>query len=525
MVEIATISSVAEKNMKVALCYPPLQGPGIPLLSQNRQFQWYRSPFTGYTIYPVVPASAATLLKSKGYDVLWEDCVAERKSYAEFLQIMAKEHPDLIAIESKTPTVKQHWQIIDDLKQLFPQMLTVLMGDHVTALPAESLLQSNVDYILTGGDFDFRLLNLVDYLSGKLPDLGEGIYYRKKDGQVSSTKGNQRGYDLNQLPLIDRELTKWWLYSGDNGNFKYKPHTYTMIGRDCWWRRPSRDGKAGCTFCSWTSIFPTWRKAKPKKLLNEIGNLIDLGIKEVFDDTGTFPIGEWLQQFCLGMIKHRYNKRIVLGCNMRAGALRKEEFALMKKANFRFILYGLESANQETIERLNKGTTVESFTESVKLAKKAGLEPHVTTMFGYPWETKKDAQKTVDYIYSLFAKDYIATMQATILMPYPGTALYDEAKEKGWLLTDDYDKYDMSEPILSCPMTEQELKAVVRASYNAFWSPHYLLRRLMAVRNLYDLRFLGFLGAKYVSKLLDFLPKQASESTNRPAHSIPVATA
>ncbi|HLB60859.1 MAG TPA: cobalamin B12-binding domain-containing protein, partial [Patescibacteria group bacterium] len=154
--------------MKIAICYPPLYGPGVPLLSQNRQFQWYRSPVTSYVIYPVVPAYAATALKKNGYDVYWLDYVAERKSYQELVDTIRREQIDLIAMETKTPVVKQHWRIINDLKRQFSGRLTcVLMGDHVTAFPEESLRRSKVDYVVTGGDFDIRLLNLANYLSGK----------------------------------------------------------------------------------------------------------------------------------------------------------------------------------------------------------------------------------------------------------------------------------------------------------------------------------------------------------------------
>lgn len=496
--------------MKIAICYPPLKGPGVALLGQNRQFQWFRSPVSSYVIYPVVPASAATLLSKSGHEVLWLDCLAQKLNYVEFINVLKKEKPDVIAMESKTPVIKQHWKIIDDLKIKFPNMKLVLMGDHVSALPEESLNLSSVDYVLVGGDFDFRLLELVDYISGKSKKLGVGVgvCYRDKKGKIIHTGGSHRGYDLNSLPIIDRELTKWKFYAKGNGNFKYTPNTYTMVGRDCWWRRPSQNGKAGCTFCSWTSIFPTWSKASPDKLLDEIGYLIGLGVKEVFDDTGTFPVGgKWLEQFCAGMIERGYHKKIVMGCNMRAGALTKKQYQLLGRANFRFILYGLESVNQKTLDKINKGTTAKQLEQSLSWAKKSGLEPHITTMFGYPWETKRDAMRTVRFIHRLFKKGLIDTMQATILIPYPGTTLYDQAKENNWLTTTDYARYDMSEPVLKTLLSDKELKKIVRDSYSAFWSLGYIKRRLVGIRSIDDLKFLAFLGTKYVSKLLDFLPK------------------
>ena len=98
--------------MKVAISYPPLENDkGIPLLSQNRQFQWFCEPTY---IYPIVPAYAATLLSKKGHEVIWDDGIAEEKSYDKWLDDLTKEEPDLIAMETKTPVVKKHWQVIND---------------------------------------------------------------------------------------------------------------------------------------------------------------------------------------------------------------------------------------------------------------------------------------------------------------------------------------------------------------------------------------------------------------------------
>ena len=66
--------------MKVSISYPPLEnGNGVPLLGQNRQFQWFKEPTY---IYPMIPAYAATLLKEAGYDFLWDDAISEEKSYS-----------------------------------------------------------------------------------------------------------------------------------------------------------------------------------------------------------------------------------------------------------------------------------------------------------------------------------------------------------------------------------------------------------------------------------------------------------
>ncbi|MCX6743791.1 MAG: radical SAM protein, partial [Candidatus Parcubacteria bacterium] len=425
--------------MKISISFPPLvSDKGTPLLTQNRQFQWFNSPTY---IYPMVPAYAATLLKQSGYEVFWDDAIAENLTYEQWQARIIAERPSLIAIETKTPVIKRHWQIINELKQLSLkienwELKIVLMGDHVTALPKESLLNSQVDFVIQGGDYDFMLLNLVNHLEGK-EELKGGLWFRQNNEIKNSGLYSLRDNSLDDLPMIDRNLTKWQLYAYKNGNYKYTPGSYMMSARDCWWGR--------CTFCSWTTMFPgnSYRARSAAKALDEVGLLIDLGVKEIMEDSGTLPIGSWLEDFCQGMIDRGYNKKTKIDCNMRINAISDlKTWQLMKKAGFRLVLFGLESANQKTLKRINKNLRVDEIETNLKLCKQAGLEPHITAMVGYPWESKADAQKTIELAKNLFKKSYVDTLQATIVIPYPGTPLYDYCLKNNLLNFTDYDRFD-----------------------------------------------------------------------------------
>ena len=485
--------------MKISISYPPINsGKGTPLLSQNRQFQWFSEPTY---VYPIVPAYAATLLSNAGYTVVWDDGIAEEKSYSQWLSDLESNNPDVVMIETKTPVVKKHWRIIEDIKEVCSETKVVLAGDHVTALPQESMRNSKVDYVLTGGDYDFLLLNLVRSLEGK-EKLEGGIWYRK-NGEARSSGSFQLNHDLNSLPFIDRDLTRWQLYSEKNGNFKETPGTYTMVGRDCWWRK-----NGGCTFCSWPTLYPNFRVRKPELLVSEIGMLIeDYGVKEVFDDTGTFPVGSWLRKFCKLMIEHGYNKEVYFSCNMRFGTLTFEDYKIMKKAGFRMLLFGLESANQRTLDLLNKGLTVKAIVDGCRMAKKAGLEPHITVMVGYPWETRDDALNTLRLVKMLMERGWAVTLQSTIVMPYPGTKLYEEALENGWFRIDprDYDGFDMKEPVLkTLDMEPEEVMRICDDIYKVFLSPEYLFRQLTRIRSWRDLRYSLRGTAKVLGHIRDF---------------------
>jgi len=487
--------------MKVCISYPPIpDGLGVPMVGQNRQFQWFSVPTY---IYPMVPSYAATLLRQEGFKVIWDDAIAEELTYEQWLRRIEKVKPDLMMIETKTPVVKRHWRIINHLKELLPDTIVVLVGDHVTALPEESFRFSKVDYVLTGGDYDFLLLNLAKHIRGD-PDakvLEPGIWYRTKSGEIKTTGKFRLDHDLTELPFIDRDLTKWWLYAYKNGNFKRVPGTYTMVGRDCWWRK-----NGGCTFCAWTVLYPIFRVRKPEQLVEEIAYVVDkYGIKEVFDDTGTFPVGKWLRDFCKLMVEYGLSEKIYFSCNMRFGALRKEDYRVMKKAGFRMLLFGLESANQETLDRINKGIKVSDIIRECKWASEAGLEPHLTIMVGYPWETREQAWRTFALAKYLFDKGWAKTLQVTIVIPYPGTRLFYEALKNNWLKTLDWDEYDMTKPVMKTALPDEDIKTMCRIIYLLHASPSHVMQLVANVKTTDDIKYIirGFF--KVIGHVKDFL--------------------
>jgi radical SAM superfamily enzyme YgiQ (UPF0313 family) len=465
----------------------------------------------------MVPAYAASLLKQGGYEVFWDDGIAEGLTYAAWLERLVKQAPRLIALETKTPVVKRHWKIIDEVKLRLPDARVILMGDHVAALPLESFRESRVDVVIASGDYDFALREITDVFSGRKKHVTDGGIYLRARGEefdASNLKvllgeggeivfhtgpADLRQHDLKALPPIDRELSRWQLYALKNGNFKHLPGTYTMAGRDCWWGR--------CDFCSWASLYPgrTYRTFPVRRQLDELGMLIErYRVKEVFDDSGCFPGGEWLEEFCRGVVDRGYHQKVMLGCNMRVGALTADQFMLMKKANFRFILLGLESVNQHTLDRLTKGIRVEQIEQTCRMAKKAGLEPHITAMVGYPWESRHDAEETINLARNLFKKGYIDSLQATIVVPYPGTPMFEEALAKGWLLTLDWDEYDMKRSVWKSPVDSADVMRLTRGLYRAALHPIFIIRKILSIRDLDDLRFYLRAARKLFAHLTDF---------------------
>ena len=465
--------------MRIAIAYPPLKSEkGVALLTQNRQFQWFSRPTY---IFPVVPATAATLLKQAGHEVLFLDGIAAELTAEEFDRRLAEFAPDFVVIETKTPVVKRHWQWIDS-----HGYRVIMVGDHVTALPEESISKPGVWAIIPGGDWDCGLL---DFLNG---DRHAGIYpFALRES-------------LRELPWIDRELVHWELYAKKNGNFRRTPGTYVMSGRDCW------HGK--CTFCSWTTLYPKYRTRDPIDVVNEIEMLVGkYGVKEVMDDSGTFPVGEWLTTFCNEMIRRGLPKKVRIDCNMRFGRLTLEDYRLMRRAGFQFVLFGVESANQETLDRFCKRLKVEDVVQGCDWAHKAGLDGPLTFMVGHAWEGPEEIAKTVALARRLLANGWASTLQCTLTIPYPGTPLFKQLDAANGLVTKDWDAYDMRQAITKTPLVgEDEIKCAIQQVYRGFLQPRALWHRLTSTRTMFDFGFYYRGVRSLIGHLTDFRTQKVS---------------
>ena len=152
--------------MKTAVLYPPFRKDGeLPLLTQNRHLKFSKT--LEVRIFPLVPGHLATNLKHLGHEVLWLDGINRRMSDEEYEKHLDDFKPEIVFLETKAPVVKRHWKYIEELKAKYPGIKTVLMGDHVSYFPEESILNSQTDYVITGGDYDIVGRNLVQHLAGK----------------------------------------------------------------------------------------------------------------------------------------------------------------------------------------------------------------------------------------------------------------------------------------------------------------------------------------------------------------------
>jgi anaerobic magnesium-protoporphyrin IX monomethyl ester cyclase len=263
------------------------------------------------------------------------------------------------------------------------------------------------------------------------------------------------GIEFLDLPRPDRVFTRAMdkCYQ-DNGNFKYLPGTYIQSAKGCWW------GK--CTFC--VEKKSHYYRRSVSSVIEEIKECKALGYKEIFDDAGTFSTDDWwLDEFLTKLTP--ISKGIRFSCNMRMVDI---DYALLRHSGFRMVLFGVESANQQTLDIINKGVKCEDI-KYIKKASEAGLEPHVAVMFGFPGESDKDAINTLRLVHYLLTRGYAKTAQASF---------YNHAGE----------------------CSQENHRRYVRKLYDVWKNPRFWFNKIRDIHNVDDLKYLWRAIKKGVSR-------------------------
>jgi anaerobic magnesium-protoporphyrin IX monomethyl ester cyclase len=487
--------------MRVAISYPPIVNSHgqKAMVSQNRNVQFFKKPTY---LLPVTYSQAATWLRDLGNEVYWDDGNAQLKTYQKWLDDLVNWRPEMVVLESTTPVMKFYWNTINQIKQSLPDTIVVMTGFHSMRMPEETLHKSEADLVIRSSHVDFVLARLVPYIeknkSWRLTCSLEGLFIRMKAHELRSTGNFRQVEPLDNTPLVDREFVEWKNYAFENGNFLQTPGTYaSSVIRDCMF------GK--CTFCRYNGPDLTFSMMTVERSLNEYEDLINRhGVKEIFDDSGVWYRGKEARQFAQGIIDRGLHKRgCYFGINTRFEYLDEDTIKLMGKANFRFILLGYEAADEETLQRLNKGYQLQHVENCLKWMTKYGMHPHLTIMVGYYWQTQEQLDNTVSEVKRLMISGLARTLQVTLCTPLDYTPYHQECIKNGVLLTDNYDDFDMSKLIVRTPIPHDQYYKAVREMYSVAFHPLFILRQVLFLFSFRkrDWQFLFTYGIRAVRRV------------------------
>jgi radical SAM superfamily enzyme YgiQ (UPF0313 family) len=210
----------------------------------------------------------------------------------------------------------------------------------------------------------------------------------------------------------------------------------------------------------------------------------DYNAREIsfWDDTMT-QNRNWMVTFCDALQQSGLD--LTWTCYARVDTMDPPLLDKMKKAGCFNIFYGFEAGSQELLDLVDKRIRVEDNIRVCRWTREAGIEVRGSFMLGLPGETPELARQTIKFALEL-DPDYA---QFCLTTPYPGTRLYDQAEEFGWLSTELSDYHGWKAVFVPYGYNSpEELLAMERhAMIRFYFRPSYWLRTFMKLRTPEDL--------------------------------------
>lgn len=343
----------------------------------------------------------------------------------------------------------------------------ILTGPHTTFFAKQILKENPWLSGILRGEYEEGVIHTIQYYLGerKREEINGFVYL--EEGKF---KKNSFHYleDLDNLPFLAYHLTPC-LDKYKEPLFTRLPLRMMLTSRGCPYR---------CNFCLYPDLMwgHKFRAQSPSRILEEIKWILkNFGAKEIYFDDDNFTLDkERVYRFCELLIKEELP--IVWSCMTRADLVDEDLLKIMKRSGCVTIKFGVESASQEVLNSCGKNLSLQKIKETFKICKKLGIKIHATFLLGIPGETLESMRKTL----SLAKELDPYTAQFALITPYPGTKLYKTAKEKGWLLNEDYSKFDGNNILLSPgSYTPEELKKVYEERLCFYIRPRYLLRQFI----------------------------------------------
>ncbi len=468
--------------MDILLLFPPL--------SVEERYGNRKLGDVGGHLPPFGLACIASYIREHSFSVSIIDALAENMGTKQVLDYIGKHQPKVIGITAMTPQFQRTVQAVKDISIKFPEILNVIGGHHASIMPDKTLKENNGLDILVYGEGEETFLEVMNKYRENGCDKEEflkdteslraidGIAFRDEDNNIKINKPRKQIADLDSLPSPAWDLLSVERYLPLPNQYLNKPVIHMVSIRGC---------PFDCGFCSNNSVFGRKIRARsPEKVVEDIKYVkSEYNIKEIsfWDDTMTVN-KKWLERFCNCLIENKVN--VTWTCYSRVDTVNLEILKLMKKAGCWNIFYGYESGTQQLLDNINKGITLEQIRNANKWTKEAGIEVRASFMIALPGETPELAKRTIDFAIEL-EPEYA---QFSITTPYPGTKLFDTAKQSG-RLREDFSKYNMWE-VVYVPYgykDEKEILAIEKLAMKRFYFRfRFVFEKIKRVRSFEDIR-------------------------------------
>ena len=324
---------------------------------------------------------------------------------------------DLAVLHTSVPSFASDVQALQALKAANPRLKAGFIGAKV-AVDADGSMKASaaIDFVARN-EFDFTIKEVAE---GRDMAGIAGLSWRDGEGRIVHNADRAILEDMDSLPFVTpvykRDLAI------DNYFIGYLKHPYISLytGRGC---------KSRCTFCLWPQTVGghRYRRRSVGHVLEEIAwaQKAFPQVKEFFFDDDTFtddlPRAEEIARG-LGKLG------VTWSCNAKANVPRST-LKVLRDNGLRLLLVGYESGDQQILVNIKKGMRVEVARQFTRDCHELGIVIHGTFIMGLPGETRETIERTIRFATEINPH----TIQVSLAAPYPGTFLYRQAMQEGWL--------------------------------------------------------------------------------------------
>jgi len=416
------------------------------------------------------------VLEKNGYKVNIIDCQAQKFTLADFEREISKYQPRIVGITSTTLTYNSARKVAEIAKKVHPNCLTVLGGCHVTFWDDKALEECPALDMAVRREGEYTFLEIADRVKEGKPLKNVVGTTCREDGKIIRNADRPYIQNLDELPVPAYHL--------------FPIESFRRNGKVIFPMLASRGCVYCCDFCTAVRMFGQKHRARsPKNVVDEIEFVTNKYGNDQFtfyDDLFTLDPA-WVKEICKE-IRSR-NLKIKWDCETRLDMVTKELLLEMRKAGCNEVSFGVESGCQRILDAVHKRVSIQQCENAIKWAKDEGLFVAVSTIVGYPGETKETMKQTLDLIHRIEPDD----VWLCLATPYPGTELRALIESMGWKMSSDWTLYNTMNPIFEIPdLPAEEISKMRKSFYAKFYSPRYILRQLVK----------GYVKGNFYSKIM-----------------------
>lgn len=454
--------------------------------SRAAQYQGLGAEFSAIEP-PSLAALFATYLRRRGQTVDIIDAPAEGYSPQDVARIVCEDFDPVLVVlvvygfqpSASTQNMGAAGDTARAIKEARPDVKIMMTGTHPAALPAQTLREEKVDFVCSA-EGPRTITKTILYLKAgrRIDSSVEDLWYRVGDVAMQTPKGelmeesalnhDMAGGAWDLLPMHRYRAHNW--HSFENIE-KRQPYVSIHTTLGCPYK---------CSFCCINAPFgkSSYRMWSPEVVVAELRHLVrDYGMRNVKFVDEMFVLNRaHVTGICDGLIREGLGEHLNIWAYARVDTVKDEFLEKLRRAGFRWLALGIESASKHVRDGVEKGRFgSEEILQVVRKIQGAGINVIGNYIFGLPDDTQASMKATLDL--ALEANCEFSNFYAA--MAYPGSKLYTAALERGWRLPESWIGYSQhsyeTTPLATETLSSEEVLAARDHAFQRYFAaPSYL---------------------------------------------------